>query len=273
MKQQIINGQTIIGAKENLEAQLQNSKAEYSNAFNHILARYTHDTVNNNSDSILYLLSQSQNIESRYQLAGIYLQNNETTAANQVLNSIATDFTLDNEDAYELDKLQEYYQILANVKNNNRSIYELTDTEKAEILLLSKDTVNLASAWARNLLIYLGEKEYQAPIYLPEFENKSALITEPFDINIPKEEYAEINMYPNPARDYVICEYDIKIAFQSAELVITETSTGKRLDNIAIEQKQDSKTIDLKSFKSGNYIITLKIDGKAINSTTFNIIK
>lgn len=54
MKQQIINGQTYTGAKEQLEAQIHQNKVEYTNALTHLSAFYFSDTtIVNPIDSIL----------------------------------------------------------------------------------------------------------------------------------------------------------------------------------------------------------------------------
>lgn len=65
---------------------------------------------------------------------------------------------------------------------------------------------------------------------------------------------------------------DIKQAFKQATLIITEAETGRHLQSFNIEYKQDSKTINLKGYKPGSYIITLQADNAIPNSVTFNLI-
>ena len=270
MKQQILNGQTIAGQKEQLQAGLQHSKTEYNNAINYVIAQYYKDTTICSIDSIIPLLASAKTLESQYQLAGIYLQQANATAMNNVLSNIPSNYNLDSYSQIELQDLTAYYGLLQNAKAQNRNIYELTDTEKASLWSWRNDSVNIASTYARNLLIYLGELEYKAPIILPDM-NKSALITEPYVVDIPKEEYGVINIYPNPAKDYIIFEYDIKVEFKIAQIIITESSTGKNMKTVFVDYKKDSKTIDVNQLQSGAYIISIKIDGTIFSSTKFNI--
>jgi hypothetical protein len=272
MKQQILNGQTIASQKAQLEAELHQSKVKYNNALNHLNRQYMADSTINPLDSIIPLLSTAQSIEARYQLAGIYLQQNNAVALSNTLNNIVSDFDLSNYRQSELQNLTAYYNLLQNMHNSNRSIYELSESEKAALMDIKNDSVNLASALARNLLIYNGELVYEAPVILPDFELKSSLITEPVDIKVPKDEYASLNIYPNPTKDYIICEYDIKQDYKQAILIIIEAETGRSLQSIHLDYKQDSKTINLKGYKPGSYIITLQADNTILNNVKFNLI-
>ena len=274
MKQQIINGQTYTGAKEQLEAQIHQNKVEYTNALTHLSAFYFSDTtIVNPIDSILLYLMEAKNIESHYQLAGIYLQENNITAMNSTLNAIANNFTLDNYRQTELQDLTSYYSLLANLKNENRSLFQLSEAEKQQLLDWHHDNTNIAATYARNILIHIGEIEYEAHIILPDMGNKSALLKKPYEIELPNNENSILNIYPNPSKDYFICEYDIKSKFNNACILIVEAASGKSIKKVQLEYKTDSKTIDLIDINSGSYIISLQIDGNVLDQKKMEIVK
>lgn len=272
MKQQILNGQTLAGQKEQLEASLQDHRGNYANALNHLLAHYANDSTINPLDSILPLLTSSKEHHAYYQLAGIYLQQNNTGQMNNTLNSLPANFSLSNSQAAELQNISAYYQMLATAKNDNRGINQLNETEINQLWDFRNDSADMASAWARNILVYLNELDYTPPIILPETDNKSTLIEKPFEIEVPNDEFGSIKLYPNPAKDYIVCDYNIKIPYNTAQLLITEASSGKNIRTRFLELAKNAETIDLGGLIPGSYIASLRTDDTIIYSVTFNII-
>lgn len=188
MKQQILNGQTIVGQKEQLEAALQNAKSEYANAINYTMFNYLMDTTINPLDSIKPLLFNSKNIESHYQLAGIYLEENDFANMNLVLNSIPAKFNLSDNEQLELSDVTSYYNMLATVYSEGRTIVDINTTEKQMIWDWYDNQSNVISVWSRNILVYLDELNYDLEVILPDNENKSTLINQAFEVNTPEDE-------------------------------------------------------------------------------------
>jgi len=118
----------------------------------------------------------------------------------------------------------------------------------------------------------LGELNNELEVILPDNNNKSSLINDPFEVETPAYENGYLNVFPNPAKDYIICEYNIKVPFSVAQLVITEASGGKSIFAINLEFEKDQKTIDLSNFINGSYILSLKINQEVINSVKFNVL-
>ncbi len=273
MKQQILNGQTIIGQKEELEAKLHNSKVEHGNALNYTISLFLNDTTIDPNDSIVPLLAASKNLEAHYQLAGYYLKENNTAAMNTILSQIPVLFNLSEAQELEWLNMNTYYTMLLNVQNEDRTLYQLNESEKAQLMVWYEEEKDLVSAYARNILVFIGDVNYEETIILPDMEMKSSLITKPFDVDILNMEQGILNVYPNPANDFIICEYDIQESFETAQIIITESSSAKNVYSIMISYPKDSQTIDLTSLKSGAYILSLKLNDKIISSKKFNIIK
>lgn len=85
------------------------------------------------------------------------------------------------------------------------------------------------------------------------------------------ENFHYIKLSPNPARDYTIVEYTLETA-TDAMLQITDL-TGKILVSQSIYQNQNQEIIDTKNFNSGNYLISIIIDGNVLETIQLNVIK
>ena len=79
-----------------------------------------------------------------------------------------------------------------------------------------------------------------------------------------------IKVQPNPAKDYIIVEYEleqqanvtVEINDISGILKFSKNTTGK----------QDQQLVDTRNWKAGIYIVSLKINGKLIESIKFTIV-
>jgi hypothetical protein len=86
------------------------------------------------------------------------------------------------------------------------------------------------------------------------------------------EEFKHLNVFPNPARDYLNYEYQVDKIFDNASVQITDLS-GKVIYSKQIIQNMDSEIIDTRNFVSGNYLMSIIVDGKILESISFNITK
>jgi hypothetical protein len=232
------------------------------------------DTIGNPMDSVIVLLEQSHYLYAKYQLADIYLNQQNAYALNVVLENISNDFKLKDEFLIEYEQLLAYYELMLAVNNEDRTIFELSATEKATLLSYYENSNNLAAINARNILNEIGEIEYTEPYIFPEEDMKSSFVS----ISDQKTHSyssmeSEMQVYPNPAKDYLICEYDMAKGFTSCSLSIIKSGSGKSLYTQVLKHQQDAITIDLKEFTTGQYILILTTDGQVSHQTKFNIVK
>ena len=71
-----------------------------------------------------------------------------------------------------------------------------------------------------------------------------------------------VSLYPNPARDQVTLYLD-NIEVEHCMAIITDI-TGKQIARIPI--LSDKEVINISSFKSGYYLITIQKDGRNIST-------
>jgi hypothetical protein len=74
---------------------------------------------------------------------------------------------------------------------------------------------------------------------------------------------------PNPASNYVVPSYRVT-AGHSANLVLSD-ATGKQLEVISIKPETNQKVISLAWYVNGNYVLTLLVDGRVLDSAKLTI--
>ncbi len=77
-------------------------------------------------------------------------------------------------------------------------------------------------------------------------------------------ELQTIKLYPNPASDHIIIDYEI-IYVKEAKLQIYN-SIGAVVFSKELKDKQDKIKISVADYKNGLYFCSLQIDGKLLNT-------
>jgi hypothetical protein len=222
---------------------------------------------------VIYLLESANYLYAKYQLAHIYLSLNDLNKMNTTLAAIAGNYGLKDELITEYEQVSAYFAMMVNIKNANRSIYELTESELAELTYWYENETNLAATLALNILRQNGLIDYQEPYILPDDELKSSSvqILESGKNNLSSTEI--LNVYPNPANDYLVCEYQLDNSVEKASISIVQSGSAKAVFSTTLQSNQDALIIDLADFKQGNYIVMLLADGKSVATVSVNIIK
>ncbi len=145
---------------------------------------------------------------------------------NNTLAAINTDFELNSYHTQELNELADYYELLSTLKIEERTPFEMTEAEIGTLTNLYENSNNKASVYSRNLLLYTNAIAYEAPVILPDMSMKSSLVdwqATPQESNKP---LAKLNIYPNPAKDYIVLDYDITGEYQKASILIYQSAKG-----------------------------------------------
>ena len=119
--------------------------------------------------------------------------------------------------------------------------------------------------------LYANDHE---PILLPDNTKSSKQrIRYPKTGKINNESF--IKIFPNPAKQYVILEYNLKDKFQSGQSAIISIATidGKHIDTIQLGKQQDQILLSTTTYSSGIYICTLSLSGKHLENQKFTIIQ
>lgn len=103
---------------------------------------------------------------------------------------------------------------------------------------------------------------------IPLFASQQMKTQNPFDQS-PSDstniyEIQKLKLYPNPANDYIMVEYDI-LFVKEAKFQIYN-SIGAVLYTKELQEKTDNIRISVSKYKNGLYFCSLQIDGKLLNT-------
>ncbi len=276
MEQQILAGQTRVGAKEALEATHHQAQGLYNNTLTAMQAGMQNDSSNTFTvDSLLQLLSHAHNIDSRYRLAALYQAQDNNADLQTVWQNMTADFQLSASQQQEAVDMQSYLSFLKQLRSETGSLPDSLQSDAQQALQnWHENSGNRVGALAQNALIATHAIDYTPPLILPDLENYSpqqAYTVGDKMAETPPEVRFEV--YPNPAKDYIIADYKIEKTYSHASLQIVEVGTARLCQSIDLHTANNAKTIAVQGLSVGTYTIYLQIDGKKSLSYTFEIIK
>ncbi len=264
MKAQILQGKSIVSAKEQAESRLAHFKLEKARMVN-ALAKVYHE----NTDSLAWLWTNDNSLNSKYNLAFLLLEHQNTTQGFAILNTIPLQFTLTEAQQAAHQQLTGFCSLLASLMQDEKNIFELDSQQLLSIAAMEATKAGMASVYARSILLTLGLLEYEEPILLPDFLKSKALSQR--DMAVKSAELPKfLNIFPNPARRYIIAEY--KLADIGNGLIEFTDISGKRMKSLQVRHLQDQITIDVSTWKPGLYVATLKTNSKVTESVKFTIV-
>lgn len=200
----------------------------------------------NSTDQAVFLLENLQTTMADKWLLPFYIDHNNFTAAQQILNNLPTHSLNDQQ-------FKEVYSIYLASKQENRSWYQLTYVEKQTIREIA-ETYTQMGFEAQNLLSFLEGTYYPTP--LPPFpvgnhggNNKKAV------------ENAELLLYPNPAKNTFTIQYSIE-AQEKATFLLYEAN-GKMIFSQSFTENE-YRNIDVSKIPTGVYYYQFFVDDKLI---------
>lgn len=269
MMDQIMQGQNSCGAKELLEQKLAGHKTKKGKAMAQLIHYYLADTTDyaGSNDSILNLIEDDNELSSYYQLTMKYLGLRDSANAYNTFYNISYEFDLNSEQEDEFD----LYEDLIDMQWQMITDTILPDSLMIDALFDIEQYYNTTPGiCARNMLIGLGELEYDEPVYFPDF-NKSSTIEL---MTWPEETRQEniMKLFPNPAGDYFIMEYDLSDHFGDFTMQVVNID-GVVLKKLALPNKQNQVVITTQDYSSGIYIVQVLVSGLMVEADKITIVK
>jgi hypothetical protein len=250
----------VTGAKESLEIKKALYLGNRDYALNLLLSAYKSDTsITKRIDSVEYVLKDQDYALAKYKLAFEYLDRDELQMAQDTIESLPSRFIMTDDELTEHYLYEDYMDILVNLKQNNKTIFELSENQKASLHSLRCSSFGPVAGWSTALLKNVGDLVYNESYILPTEGNKQGIVRrqrsfDNIDQNILK-------VYPNPARDYIIIEYQFTEDVVDVKINVTN-SNGTILQTIVPENNIDFAVINTSHLKNGSYFCTVNINGK-----------
>ncbi len=142
---------------------------------------------------------------------------------------------------------------------------------KVERGVAFSDIANLSDilqAYCHNILINTNELVYHEPYLFPDTVSTKSLQVKGSYGTFVSESSDYIKLYPNPAKEFITIEYQLPYAFKEGIVEIL-TINGFNMEVMKLHGSWGQKIIDLRTYKSGSYIIRLWADGKVLESEKF----
>jgi len=252
MMDEIMQGMSVFGAKELLEQNLGNHIARRDKAWNNLNRFYKTDTIfmEASYDSLISLLQNEGKLQSKYDLAFVYLSKEDSLHLFETLDSIPSGFDMTYQELSVHNLYLDLFDLLWEIHSDTTTM----DSLQIESLFdLSESYHTLPGIYASNLLIKDGLINYVEPVYdVNVVKSANASIV---DHNREKE-LKHLIVFPNPAGTYFIAAYDIT-EFQNAGLLSIYDIGGKKLKTIRLKDKQNQVVIPVTDLPAGVYLVKL----------------
>jgi hypothetical protein len=267
MKDQILQGVSLTGLKESIESDLARWTNVREEHFSNIYRRFLHNMQYEPSyyDSLVILLGNENSLDSRYDLAFLYLNAGDNNSLTALLNELPTQFEMNS---YRQSEYQDYITLFGILTQFDET--GIPDSSQlVQLGQLSQNDERLPGAYARSILIDAGVVEYTEPIDIPdELKSSSVLPAEDFTNRFDRE--VPLNVYPNPAKDYIIVDYDTQGKTGTVVISVNDMK-GNIMDKEVFGLNRDQRVISTKDWKRGIYIVTLIVNGSTVKSVKVTV--
>jgi len=231
-----------------MESKLSGFKHEREYLVNRRMMQLMRDTMPESPDTLETLLINENSLNRKYQLVNFYLTNGNTQNAQTVFSSIPQSFELSNKEQNEYDKLSQLFNIQTNLKDANKTWFEMSEDQKAVITTLAEDSTTRAGMQSRAVLSLVDGTDYGYPIpVIEEGGNKSM---NPVPI-VYKETF---EVYPQTASDYFITEYALgeKENLKDVKIAVFDNA-GKEIIDFEIITSANQFLTECENWKEGTY--------------------
>jgi hypothetical protein len=272
MKAQILAGKDLIGYMEKLESEKGHYTQKRAQAYHNLIRLYQQDTTLSTEaklDSLILLISNEATLNAQYRLAMLYFAKADYSTGQNLLSAIPSDFGLSAEQSTAHTYFEDYYQIAMDLATEDKAI---SPQQIYDLEFIMNEEVGLSEAFARNLLIAQGVLDYEEEVIIPESNKSSFAQQEAEDLEEALEAHNYLTLFPNPAKDYLIIEYQLEMEYADASLQIFDQK-GILLQTIAATYIQDQKVIPTTDLKAGTYFIRLSFNGREMEKKKFTVIR
>ncbi|HQF18727.1 MAG TPA: hypothetical protein PLR53_05025 [Bacteroidales bacterium] len=255
MKAEVMENREVTGPKEQLEIELSALQKQQWDIYSSIVDIYDTSQVSTATDSLIAFLQHQPILVGKYILASLLLYQGLPQQSLQILQQIPTLPNIENSDLCEAEQqLTLYYWF--NARSDSGLPFILADSSIAEILWqLASNSGSRASLQALNILLANNLTSYEEPYLLPQpslkrgekylSQNKTATLAK-----------NTVEIYPNPARDYLIVRYNLDNEYLPAKLLFYNAE-GKPVLQQTLSRTVDELFMPVRHLNPGLYKIVI----------------
>ena len=272
MMEDVMEGLNQVGAKEILESKLAYWQQEREFYKNEVIRHYITDTsIVSPIDSLIVFYLQEDDLASQYRLAFSYLTNNQAEDAHGVISSIPQSYELTNYQLALNDDYQQYFEIMQTMHDSSWMACQIDSVYVDLLIEIMDHGYPLICGYARNLLIHADQLEYTETVNLPIIsQTQSHTFYDPSSEPESKMDYLKV--FPNPAWDYVIVEFNT-VEFNTSGLILITDMNGRFIKSVEVQPAHNQITINLGNLAKGIYHVTLYMNDEIIDTEKITIYK
>ncbi len=265
MRNQINVGLNTIGEKEQMEITINRHRRERNRAINQAISVLATDTLDHTVD-IIDLLSNTGDIQYEYRLAEAYDAIGDREEAEKILNNI--NFVgMSEATAQAHTDYMSFRQLQQTWANQEKNLADLPEEDIAQLQDYTQ-RANTTAGSAIALLRLNGIHTYKEPVYFPD--DIAQLRVAQYTEEIINEN--QLDIYPNPANQYVTVAYAIPELSSTSSLTITNIN-GQIVYQEKLAYPKDELVIITDKFPPGQYFCTLSDTTNALKTEKFILIK
>jgi len=260
----IMQGLQQVGAKEILESKLA-SWHQYREFYkNELIWRYLTDTTMNAPyDSLTALYQMENNLDSRYHLAFVYNDNKQLSDALDVIDDIPGSFDMTDYQSTIYNDYHDYFDILNLMNDSGRSACQLDSASIDALFGIMDHGFPLISGYARGMLVKGDHLNYSETVSFPLLTQALTYPGPNFNNDEPEAGY--LKLFPNPAWDYVIVEFDL-LMHNSKGLLVMSDMNGRIIQMLEIPSRHNQLVLNLKDKPDGVYNFSLFVQNRQIDN-------
>ncbi len=253
------NGVNAREAKEIQIAELHQNRRLVVNAM--VRVYWDENAIDENRAQLKNFLISDNEIVSQQHLFDIYLYEKNYTAASECLAKIEDLAYICNMDyIIELENNNNVLRLMMEIEQGNISLDEAV-AQNIDLLRAMKSENEVAGSVYAAILLDMAKVEPMTEVIrLPEpaVEQKNAVANKTSNFNASFSDL--VNIYPNPASDFVYVEY-ILTDVNNYKSVNLYNASGSLIKYYPVSQKAGYVKIDVNDLSAGTYIVSIGENG------------
>jgi hypothetical protein len=264
-------GRFITGAKEALESRQAAYLFTKDLSKSHIIRSFKADTLcESPADSIIAILNFQPELSDEYRKAFEYFVKGDSLNVVNALDEIAFNHDLNDARENEHSLFEDYFNVLFNPDTSGSLIINLDSAQKLALHYIADNSTGILKGHARNILILTDSLDYTEPIILPQPGLKSGKARYWPEKSLQSENSMKI--YPNPAKNVVVIETQLKVEPQDAVINFIDTK-GIIVKTYPIFKQNNYLVVPSDDLQQGIVICQLIIQNQLIESRKLVILK
>jgi len=194
-------------------------------------------------------------MEADKQIIETYITEGDYSSAQSLLDMLPALYELSGDELLKYNDYKSFEQLMMNLDQEGRTIFDLNDTELTGIVYLAENGNGSAKTSTQGILEFAYNYDYCNCPDLPEnIELKSSSI----DMgDLAKAKGLDITAEPNPASTWIAFNYTLPLSETEGIIEITD-NMGITIQTIEISQQKGQYVLDTRSYKPGIYYYTLR---------------